>query len=67
MGSDGNKFEHSNWLPETTYPGFRTFALKLYWQLNATSVAILDALILGLKQEDFEEDTLRQLHAGHHN
>lgn len=67
MGSDGNKFEHNNWLPETIYPGFHTFALKLYWQLNATSVAILDALILGLKLEDFEADRVRQLHTGHHN
>ncbi|KAJ3543706.1 hypothetical protein NM208_g3441 [Fusarium decemcellulare] len=65
MGSEENKREPNIWPPEEVYPGFRDFLVKFYWELNKTSLAILDALIMSLDLTEDEAKTVRALHPGH--
>ncbi|KAF4998943.1 hypothetical protein FDECE_11657 [Fusarium decemcellulare] len=65
MGSEENKREPNIWPPEQVYPGFRNFLVRFYWELNKTSLAILDALIMSLDLTEDEAKTVRALHPGH--
>ncbi|KAF2009430.1 putative leucoanthocyanidin dioxygenase [Aaosphaeria arxii CBS 175.79] len=65
LGSEENRDEPNTWLPKGVYDGFREFTLKFYWELNKTSLAILDALIISLDLTDEEADRVRALHPGH--
>ena len=49
------------------YPEFRSFTTHLFWELNKTTNAILDALIMSLKLTEKEAEAVRALHTGHDN
>lgn len=67
VGSEENKVQYNIWLPEDVLPGFRSFTTELFWELNKTSNAILEALIMSLDLTDSEADSVRALHRGHDN
>jgi isopenicillin N synthase-like dioxygenase len=59
--------QYNIWLPEDVFPGFRQFTTKLFWDLNKTANAILDAFIMSLDLTEKEADSVRALHTGHDN
>ncbi|KAJ8069313.1 hypothetical protein OCU04_002970 [Sclerotinia nivalis] len=67
IGSEDNSAQYNIWLPEEILPGFRNDTLKLYWMLNNTANAILDALIMSLGLTESEAENIRNLHNGHEN
>lgn len=67
VGSEENKVQYNIWLPEEVLPGFRDFTTKFFWELNKTSNAILDALIMSLNLTEKEAKNVRALHTGHDN
>ncbi|KUL90404.1 hypothetical protein ZTR_01981 [Talaromyces verruculosus] len=67
IGSDENLIQYNIWLPDDVYPEFRSFTTHLFWELNKTTNAILDALIMSLKLTEKEAEAVRALHTGHDN
>ncbi|KAF4635091.1 hypothetical protein G7Y89_g3018 [Cudoniella acicularis] len=67
IGSEENKVQYNIWLPEDVFPGFRDFTTKLYWDLNTTANAILEALIMSLELTEKESNNIRAIHGGHDN
>jgi isopenicillin N synthase-like dioxygenase len=67
IGSHDNKVEYNIWLPEGVFPGFREWSLGLYWELQKTAMAILEALIMSLDLEAGEQESVRRLFSGHDN
>ena len=67
IGSEENAEQYNIWLPESVFPGFRTFTTQLFWRLSETSMAILDALIMSLGLNVQEAAEIRKLHSGHNN
>ncbi|KAH8701528.1 putative leucoanthocyanidin dioxygenase [Talaromyces proteolyticus] len=67
IGSEENRIQYNIWLPEDVFPGFRHFTIELFWTLNKTTNAILDALIMSLNLSEQEANSVRALHTGHDN
>ncbi|PQE29143.1 thymine dioxygenase protein [Rutstroemia sp. NJR-2017a BBW] len=67
VGSEENSVQYNIWLPEEVLPGFRKDATELFWKLNNTANAILDALIMSLDLTEREAESVRALHTGHEN
>ncbi|KAL1988275.1 hypothetical protein VTN96DRAFT_250 [Rasamsonia emersonii] len=65
MGSDENKDQPNQWIPDEVLPGFRAFMTKFYWECFAAASDILRALAVGIGLED--EDHLLKKHSGHNN
>ena len=65
IGSESNQEEYNIWLPEDAFPGFRQFMTDFFWKLHEVSMAILDALLMGLDLSHEEEDFIRSLHSSH--
>lgn len=62
QNSDGNI-----WIREDDLPGFREASIKLYWRLNKTAMAVLEALIMSLELNEKEQNNIRSFHTGHDN
>ena len=54
-------------LPEETFPVFRGFSIDLCWELNGTSLMILDALMLGLNFSSAEWESVCKIHSGNND
>ncbi|EEA26496.1 hypothetical protein EYB25_003733 [Talaromyces marneffei] len=67
IGSEDNLIQYNIWLPDDVLPEFRVFTTHLYWELNKTTNAILNALIMSLNLEEQEAEAVRALHTGHDN
>ena len=67
MGSDENAAQPNVWLPDATLPGYRDFALELYWNMHQAALRILDALCLALELSDEDRKHLIGLHTGQNN
>ncbi|TGO50629.1 hypothetical protein BCON_0179g00090 [Botryotinia convoluta] len=65
IGSGDNRVQHNIWLPEEVLPGFRKDTTDLFWKLNNTANAILDALTMSLDLTELEAKSIRDLHTGH--
>lgn len=65
IGSDENKEQPNQWIPDETLPGFRAFMTRFYWECFKVGGDILRALALGIGLED--EDYLLRKHSGHNN
>ncbi|KAF2198624.1 putative leucoanthocyanidin dioxygenase, partial [Delitschia confertaspora ATCC 74209] len=65
IGSSENKTQYNILLPEDVFPGFREKTTRLFWELNKTAKAVLDALIMSLGLREEEAAHIRSLHTGH--
>ncbi|CAD6593771.1 MAG: hypothetical protein ASARMPRED_007948 [Alectoria sarmentosa] len=65
IGSEGNKDQPNQWLPESVLPGFRVFMTNFYWECHKTAMSIMSAMALGVGLE--EEDHFVPTHPGHNN
>ena len=65
VGSEGNKDQPNQWLPEEVLPGFRQFTTDFYWECHRTAEEIMSAMALGIGLED--ENYFRPMHTGHNN
>ncbi|KAL2012914.1 hypothetical protein VTN00DRAFT_439 [Thermoascus crustaceus] len=65
IGSDENKEQPNQWIPDELLPGFRAFMTHFYWECFKVGGDIMRALALGVGLED-EEYILRK-HSGHNN
>ncbi|KAJ5762359.1 Oxoglutarate/iron-dependent dioxygenase [Penicillium nucicola] len=64
IGSDGNKTQPNQWLPEEILPGLKEFMRRFYWECSRVGGEILQALAMGL---DLDENHLLNKHSGHNN
>ncbi|OQD87845.1 hypothetical protein PENANT_c005G04873 [Penicillium antarcticum] len=64
IGSDENKPQPNQWLPEEVLPGFKEFMLRFYWKCSLVGGEILQALAIGL---DLDQNHLLAKHSGHNN
>ncbi|CAF9912755.1 MAG: hypothetical protein GOMPHAMPRED_007761 [Gomphillus americanus] len=67
VGSEDNKGDYNIWLLEEVLPGFRSFSIELYWELNKLCMLLLDAFCSGLGLTDMERASDHALHTGHNN
>ena len=65
IGSDQDRLQPNQWIPEESLPGFRDFMTRFYWECFGAGKEILNALAVGLDLED--EDYLVKKHSGHNN
>ncbi|KAL4791286.1 hypothetical protein BDV19DRAFT_401479 [Aspergillus venezuelensis] len=65
IGSENDKGQPNQWLPETTIPGFRAFMTSFYNDCDRVGKDILRALAVGLNLEDV--DYLAGKHSGDSN
>lgn len=65
IGSEGNKDQPNQWLPEDVLPGFRRFMTDFYWECHKTAMSIMSAMALGVGLED--EKHFVPTHPGHNN
>jgi isopenicillin N synthase-like dioxygenase len=65
MGSDQNKDQPNQWIPEDVLPQFREFMTRFYWECFEVASDIMRALALGIGLDD--EDHLVKRHSGHNN
>lgn len=65
IGSEGNKDQPNQWLPEHVLPGFRSFMTDFYWDCHQTAMSIMSAMALGVGLED--ENHFIATHPGHNN
>lgn len=54
------------WLPETTFPGFRKFMARFYWECWGTAREVMRAIGAGLELPD-DGNYLLNFHSGHNN
>ena len=68
VGSEANTVHRNIWLPEDVLPGFRRFALELFWRLNGLAETILEAFALGLGLTEGERRyVVEEIRSGHNN
>lgn len=65
MGSDENKDQPNQWIPEDVLPQFQEFITRFYWECFGVASHIMRALALGIGLDD--EDHLVKRHSGHNN
>lgn len=62
IGHEDNKTQKNIWLPDDVFPGFRPYMVKLFERLSAISLAILEALMLGMDLSTDDSIVLRHIH-----
>ena len=62
IGSEDDKLQPNQWLPEQTLPGFRSFTTEFYWECHKIALSILRAVALGIGLDD--PDFFDQFHSG---
>ncbi|KAL9105846.1 MAG: hypothetical protein Q9227_009054 [Pyrenula ochraceoflavens] len=62
IGHEDNDTQKNRWLPDEVFPGFRPYMVQLFERLSAVSLAILEALILGMNLSTEDKNVLRQMH-----
>lgn len=67
VGSEHNTAQPNIWLPESTLPGFKSFALHFYHECDRVAKEILRAITVGLELEKEDAGILMQAHSGLNN
>lgn len=65
IGSEGNKDQPNQWIPEDVFPGFQNFMSEFYWDCHKSAMSILSAMALGVGIKD--ENYFVPMHSGHNN
>ncbi|KAH8697479.1 thymine dioxygenase [Talaromyces proteolyticus] len=65
IGSDENKDQPNQWIPEDLLPEFRVFMTRFYWECFGAASDIMRALAVGIGLDD--EEHLVKRHSGHNN
>ncbi|KAK6069831.1 hypothetical protein SCUP515_08844 [Seiridium cupressi] len=67
IGSEEEKVHHNLWIKEDALPGFRSYSVDLYSELERLSSAVLDAMLLGLEVDKKATDYIRKVHTAQQN
>ena len=62
IGSEDDKLQPNQWLPEHTLPAFRQFTTMFYWECYKVAMSILGAIALGIGLDD--PDYFLKFHKG---
>lgn len=65
IGSENNKDQPNQWIPEDVLPGFRGFMKGFYWDCHQAAMNILSAMALGVGVGD--ENYFVPMHSGNNN
>ena len=65
IGSEDNKDQPNQWIPEDVFPGFRDFMTAFYWDCNKAAMEILSAMAVGIGIKD--KNYFAPMHSGNNN